>query len=206
VRISPIGACTTYRTLHNKSRSTSRAPRARPSRPLPLRFPAPRQTRAAQLCLRSTATCARLCQTPRPARRRNRQFSRFTPYLAGARTRVGLCFLRPSRPLKSTRCTHLSSCMPYRDPARKAAWMREYRNRKHATKISAPLSRASSPSIVRAREPSRVPDRIIERTGPQPARPNDGFARGGGCDFKTALEVTQSFPFGILASGVSILL
>ena len=81
--------------------------------------------------------------------------------------------------------------------------MREYRKRKHATKISAPLSRASSPSIVRAPEPSRVPDRIIERTGPQPARPSTRLVREGtGSSPKTALELARFFPIGVHGSRV----
>src|SRR5262249_24444299 len=54
------------------------------------------------------------------------------------------------------RCTHLSSCMPYRDPARRAAWMREYRKRKRVGRTGAPLSLSSPPSVVRVPEPSHV--------------------------------------------------
>ena len=104
-------------------------------------------------------------------------------------TCVGLCFPRPSRSLKGTRCTHLSNCMRYRDPARRAVWMRECRKRKRTAQRSALVLRASSPSIVRAPDPSRVPRRIIKSPEPQPARPNTGFARKGArSSFKTALD------------------
>ena len=86
-------------------------------------------------------------------------------------TCVGLCFPRPSRSLKGTRCTHLSNCMRYRDPARRAVWMRECRKRKRTAQRSALVLRASSPSIVRAPEPSRVLEQVMERPGPQPMHP-----------------------------------
>jgi hypothetical protein len=114
-------------------------------------------------------------------------------------------FTRPlvRRRVHGARCMHLSNCMPYRDPARRAAWMREYRKRKHATKISAPVSRASSPSIVRAPEPSHVPQRVKERPDPQPVRPNTGFVRKAARScVKTALDLARPFPPGVLASQV----
>ncbi len=99
-----------------------------------------------------------------------------------------------------TRCTHLIRNMPYRDPARRAAWMREYRRRKRTARISAPVS---SISIVPAPEPSLVPQRIIERPSPPPARPNTEFVRkGSSSSFKTALELAPTFPVGMLASQV----
>jgi hypothetical protein len=99
------------------------------------------------------------------------------------------------------RCTHLKNHMPYCDPARRAAWMREYRKRKRATQVNVPVSRTSSASIVRAPEPSGVPQRITESPGPQAAPPNTGLWRQGArSSFKTALELAQPFPFGVLAS------
>jgi len=47
--------------------------------------------------------------------------------------------------------------------------MREYRKRKRTAKMSAPAARAFSPPIVRAPEPSRVTERIIDRPLPPPA-------------------------------------
>ena len=65
--------------------------------------------------------------------------------------------------------------MPYRDPAQRAAWMRQYRKRKRAGQVGAPAAVSSSPSVVRAPEPSRTTWPISERTGPQPMSPNAGF-------------------------------
>jgi len=62
--------------------------------------------------------------------------------------------------------------------------MREYRKRKRERRMSAPVSHVSSPSIVRAPEPWRVPQRVIERSSPQPTPPN------------IALELAPTFPFG----------
>jgi hypothetical protein len=110
---------------------------------------------------------------------------------------------RPARSRKGTRCTHLSNCMPYRDPSRKAAWMREYRKRKRVAHTSAPVALPSPPSVVRRPEPSFVPQRIMEGPGPQPARPNTGFApQGARSSFKTASELARPFPVGIFASQV----
>jgi hypothetical protein len=114
-------------------------------------------------------------------------------------------FTRPlvRRRVHGARCMHLSNCMPYRDPARRAAWMREYRKRKRAAQISAPVSRASSPSIVRAPEPSHVPQRVKERPDPQPARPSTRLVREGtGSSPKTALELARFFPIGVHGSQV----
>jgi hypothetical protein len=66
----------------------------------------------------------------------------------------------------------------HRDPAQRAPWMREYRRRKRAAKMSAPASRSFSPPIVRAPEPSRLPERIMERPIPQPGLPKIGFVKG----------------------------
>src|SRR5438094_686289 len=41
------------------------------------------------------------------------------------------------RRVHGTRCRHLINCMPYRDPARRAAWMREYRKRKKRESVPA---------------------------------------------------------------------
>jgi hypothetical protein len=46
--------------------------------------------------------------------------------------------------------------MPYRDPANRAAWMREYRKRKRLGKTGAPVSLRPTPSIVRGPGPSPV--------------------------------------------------
>ena len=80
--------------------------------------------------------------------------------------------------------------------------MFEYRKRKGAVRMGELASLSSTPtSVVRAPEPSRVPQRIIESPGPQPAPPNTGFVRkGAGNTFKTALELARTFPFGVLAS------
>src|SRR5262249_36759392 len=101
------------------------------------------------------------------------------------------------------RCTHLSSCMPYRDPARRAAWMREYRKRKRVGRTGAPLSLSSPPSVVRVPEPSHVSRPTIESLDPQPTPPNTSFVRKSTrSTFRTALELARTFPFGILASQV----
>jgi hypothetical protein len=77
--------------------------------------------------------------------------------------------------------------------------MREYRKRKHGTRISAPGSVSSPPSIPRAPEPSGLPRPIIERLGSQRTLLNTGFVRKGGSSFKTALELARTFLFGVLA-------
>src|ERR1700741_286022 len=93
--------------------------------------------------------------------------------------------------------------MPYRDPAQRAAWMREYRKRKRLGQMSAPVAVPSTPSIVRAPERSSVLRRIVERAGPQLAPANTGFVlRPAGSSFKSALELARPFPNGILASRV----
>jgi hypothetical protein len=99
------------------------------------------------------------------------------------------------------RCTHLNSCMPYRDPTRRAAWMREYRKRKRGRRISSPSSFPSPRSIALAPEPS-YSERIL-KSGPQSARTNSGFVRQGEVSsFKNALELARTFPPGLLASQV----
>jgi hypothetical protein len=81
--------------------------------------------------------------------------------------------------------------------------MREYRRQKRVERTSLPVLPPSPPSIVRALEPSGVPGRIIESTSPQPKSPNTGFSRKGARNsFKTALELVQAFPIGMLASQV----
>jgi hypothetical protein len=105
--------------------------------------------------------------------------------------------------VNGARCTHLSKCMPYRDPAQRAAWMREYRKRKRVGRTGAPASLPSPPSITRALEPAPVPRRIAERPGPHPAPPSTGFVREGAVSsFKTALELARTFPIGVLSSQV----
>jgi len=65
--------------------------------------------------------------------------------------------------------------MPYRDPAQRAAWMREYRRQKRVERTSLPVLPPSPPSIVRAPEPSGVLADIIESTSPQPSPRTPGF-------------------------------
>ena len=98
-------------------------------------------------------------------------------------------------------CTHLSEYMPYRDPARRAAWMREYRKRKRVGKTSAPASVRSTLSGVRAPDPSRVSQQTVVGSAPQPSSPKSGPVRKRPRNsFKTALELARIFPFGVLAS------
>src|SRR5215469_2279285 len=104
--------------------------------------------------------------------------------------------------IHGARCTHLIRCMPYRDPARRAAWMREYRRRKRVARTTAPTLHVASPSDMRVPEPSSVLQRIIERPAPQRALPNGFLRKGAGSNSKTALELARSFPIGMLASQV----
>src|SRR5262249_38314968 len=105
--------------------------------------------------------------------------------------------------VRGARCTHLSGSMPYRNPERRAAWMREYRKRKRERRMRAPVSLPSPRFVVRPPEPSRVSQRIPESPSPQAVRSNTGFVRqGAGSSFKTALELARPFPFGVLASRV----
>jgi hypothetical protein len=100
-------------------------------------------------------------------------------------------------------CTHLRKCMPYRDPAQRAAWMREYRRRKRGEEVGSRVLHPSPLSAARAPEPSRVPVRIIESARPQPRPPNTWFSRRGvRSSFKTALELARTFPSDLLASRV----
>jgi hypothetical protein len=102
--------------------------------------------------------------------------------------------------VRGTRCTHLSKSMPYRDPAQRAAWMREYRRRKRGIPTSAPVSLRTPLSVPRATEPSNIARRIIETPGLQPAPANTGFVRKSArSSFKTALQLARTFPFGVLA-------
>ena len=79
--------------------------------------------------------------------------------------------------------------------------MREDRKRKHRARISAPVSVPSTPSIVRAPEPSSVLGRIRERPDPQPTPANTGFVRkGASSSFGTALELARTFPSGVRLS------
>ena len=81
--------------------------------------------------------------------------------------------------------------------------MREYRKRKRTAKLSAPVSREFSHSIVFAPEPSPVLERIIERPVSQPALAETGFVRQDPrTSFKTALELPQSYPIGVHGSQV----
>ena len=115
----------------------------------------------------------------------------------------GLRFLRRSSSLKvhGTRCTHLINCMPYRDPAQRAAWMREYRKRKRAGVMGASASFRSTPSGMRASESSRVPPKTIDSSIPRSVSANTGTARKTPrSSFKTALQLARTFPFGVLAS------
>jgi hypothetical protein len=79
--------------------------------------------------------------------------------------------------------------------------MREYRKRKREMRTSAPVAVPSTPSIVRAPEPSRVSPKTIDSSGPQPAPANTGVTRKRArSSFKTALQLARTFPFGVLAS------
>jgi hypothetical protein len=64
--------------------------------------------------------------------------------------------------------THLSKCVPYRNPARRAAWMREYRKRKRLGNTGAPASLPTATYGVRAAESSRVSPKTIDSSGPNP--------------------------------------
>ena len=79
--------------------------------------------------------------------------------------------------------------MPYRDPAQRAAWMREYRKRKRLGKNGAPPSSPSAPSVARAPEPPRVSPKTIEGPSPQPSHPTTGLVtKAVRSRFKTALD------------------
>jgi len=85
--------------------------------------------------------------------------------------------------------------MPYRDPAQKAAWMREYRKRKRSGQVGVPTSLPSTTSVLHAPEPSVVPKQRVETSSPPPAPLNAGFVRKGARgNFKTALELARTFP------------
>jgi len=79
--------------------------------------------------------------------------------------------------------------------------MREYRKRKRLGKAGAPASLGIAPSGARAPEPSRVSGQTIQRPVPQPAPLKIGVARKRlQSSFKTALDLAQTFPSGVLAS------
>ena len=79
--------------------------------------------------------------------------------------------------------------------------MRQYRKRKRVGQVGAPSAVSSSPSVVRALEPSRVSPKMILRSVAQPAAPNEGLVRKAPrSSFKTALELARTFPSGLLAS------
>lgn len=100
-----------------------------------------------------------------------------------------------------TRCTHLSKCMPYRDPAQRAAWMREYRKRKRVGLVGVSASLPSAASVVRVPEPSAATIRTTESLGAQPVSATTKFVlKRARSTFKTALELARTFPFGVLAS------
>jgi hypothetical protein len=87
--------------------------------------------------------------------------------------------------------------MPYRDPAQRAAWMREYRKRKRAGKAGTPVSSTATPSFVRTPDSSRLSRPTIESSGPQPAPSNAGYRRKAArSSFKTALDLARTFPLG----------
>jgi len=99
-------------------------------------------------------------------------------------------------------CTHSSEFMPYRDPAKRATWMRQYWQRKRLGQVSVPASLSSRPSVVRAPEPSRVWRPTIQRSI-QPTPPNNGLVRKAARgSFKTTTELARTVPFGALASQV----
>jgi hypothetical protein len=86
--------------------------------------------------------------------------------------------------------------------------MREYRKRKRKRRMSVPTPLPPLPCLVLAPEPSLPPQRIMEKTGPQPARSNTGFVgRGASSSFKNALELSQVFTFrGPRLAGMPVLL
>src|SRR5215475_3348964 len=101
------------------------------------------------------------------------------------------------------RCTHLIRCMPYRDPAQRAAWMREYRRRKRAGQTSSLAPLRSAPPSVRAPEPTHVSPKRIDSSGPQLAPAKSAPVRKTVRNsFETALDLARTFPFGVLASQV----
>ena len=87
--------------------------------------------------------------------------------------------------------------MPYRDPAQKAAWMREYRKRKRLGKTGAPPSLPSAPSVARPPEPPRVSVKTIDGASAQPSHPTTGLVpKAARTRLKTALDLARTFPFG----------
>jgi hypothetical protein len=101
------------------------------------------------------------------------------------------------------RCTHGRKSMPYRDPAQRAAWMRQYRKRKRVGKAGARASIPSVPSVVRAPDDLRVSRQTQEGADRQVAPTNSRFVRKAGrSSFKTALDLARTFPSGPLASQV----
>ena len=78
--------------------------------------------------------------------------------------------------------------------------MREYRKRKREIRTTAPVSVPSTPSIVRAPEPSSVSGRTIEKPSPLHTCERRVRAKGARTSFRTALELARTFPFGVLAS------
>ena len=87
--------------------------------------------------------------------------------------------------------------MPYRDPAQRAAWVREYRKRKRAEPLNGIAERELQPSIEGA-----LPA-IMRKADSQTLRLDDKSRRREAVkSFKTALELARSFPFGLRASQV----
>ena len=80
--------------------------------------------------------------------------------------------------------------------------MREYRKRKRVAQVSASVSRTFSASSVCTPERSRGPQRITGLPNP-PKRSQTVFvALSTRSDFKGALELAPTFPFGMLSSRV----
>jgi hypothetical protein len=102
-----------------------------------------------------------------------------------------------SKRVHGARCTKIGNFMPYRDPAQRAAWMREYRKRKRAMHVSEPLERTPSASIEGARDPWPP---IIRKPAPQTKAPDAKLGRRGALN--TALDLARPFPLGVLASQV----
>src|SRR3974377_881070 len=89
--------------------------------------------------------------------------------------------------------------MPYRDPARRAAWMREYRKRKRQARLNEPADRPPSPSAEGARERLTSAPKSDPRTQGSDHKSKVRIAVNG---LKTALELAPPFPLGALASQV----
>ena len=105
------------------------------------------------------------------------------------------------------KCTHLGKSMPYRDPAKRAAWMREYRKRKRVGQMGLPASPPSTLFLLRAPDPPPISRQTSERSSPQTTPPKTGSVRKGArSNFRTALELARTFPWGPRVPSMPLLL